>query len=236
MSCKLYLVPEDVINTWRAEQRENAVDKPLNTLVSQVDSNMGKILEKNISDYDKEKLYSQELGKYLTLRNQKQVTQTPIISKANPNELMASLPKFYRNKAAGLLQYLKSDSEVDWDDEGHLYIGQQKIDNSHIVDLIHDAMRLRKKVPRPQGWRELSSHLRRKNVPKELVGNPAWFTSPTTPEKTKGIKRSKAFQTYKPVSSKKRVIGVDIPVPVSVKTPRKSKVLGQKKIKQWISL
>ena len=73
-------------------------------------------------------------------------------------------------------------------------------------------------MPQPQGWRELSSHLRRKNVPKEIVGNSEWFTPPTTHEKTKGI-RYMAFQTYKPVSSKKRLAGVYIPVPVSVKKP-----------------
>ena len=65
--------------------------------------------------------------------------------------MMTSIPKMYC-KAAGLLQYLQSDQDVKWDNQGHLYIGQQKIDNSHIVDLIHDAMRLRKKAGRALGW------------------------------------------------------------------------------------
>ena len=236
MSCKLYLVPEDVINTWRAEQRESAVDKPLETVAAQVDSGMDKILHEDIPDYEKEKLFSQELSKYLSLRNQKNTVQEP--PPPIPDISMTSIPKMYRNKAAGLLQFLQSDKDISWDDEGHLTIGQQKIDNSHVLDLIHDAIRLRKKVGRAKGWRELSGHLRKRNVPKELVGNPEWFTPPNSPEKL-GIKRKPDFEPYSktPVTSrKKRVFGIDLPNPMSVKKARKSKLLGQKKIKQWISV
>lgn len=245
MTCKLYLVPEDVINSWRSEQRESAVDKPIDTTTRNVDSVMTNLLKKDISEYDKEKLFSQELAKYLALRDQRHVVhghqQSP-----QPQNVMASIPKMYKSKAAGLLEFLQADQDVSWDDKGQLYIGQQKIDNSHIVDLIHDAMRLRKKVKRPLGWRELSSHLRSKNIPKELVGNPKWFTPqsspqstplstpPTTPIKTKGIKRV-AFKQYI-TPAKKRVIGHILPTPISIKKPRKSKVQGQKKIKQWISV
>ena len=247
MSCKLYLVPEDVINTWRADQRRNTVDKPIDTMVNQMDSKLSNILDSKISDYDKDKLYSQELGKYMSMRNQKITVPS---SQPFSSDMLTSIPKMYRNKAAGLLQYLQSDKDIDWDADGHLYIGQQKIDNSHILDLVHDAMRLRKKVSRPQGWRELSSHLRRRNVPRELVGNPTYFTPPTSPDKSssnvssltspykpgRGVKRA-SFHTYKPLSTrKKRVIGVDIPVPLSEKNQRKSKLQGIKKIKQWISV
>lgn len=238
MSCKLYLVPEDVINSWRSEQRESAVDKPVDTTISRVDDSMSKLLQTKMSEYDKEKLFSQELAKYLSMRDQKKhidMVHTPEPPTAN---IMASIPKMYKTKAAGLLQYLQTDQDVSWDDQGQLYIGQQKIDNSHIIDLIHDALRLRKKVARPQGWKELSSHLRKKNIPKELVGNPEWFTPPSsppsTPVKKRGVKRV-AFKDFKtPV--KKRVVGIDIPTPISLKKPRKSKVLGQKKIKHWISV
>ena len=110
-------------------------------------------------------------------RKQKNLTPTPLINTPpHTDDLMMSIPKMYRNKVAGLLHYLQSDQDVKWDEQGHLYIGQQKVDNSLILDLLHDAMRLRKKAARPQGWRELSSHLRKRNVPRELTGNPEWFT------------------------------------------------------------
>lgn len=236
MSCKLYLVPEDVINSWRTEQRESAVDKPVETTIGRVDDAMNKLLKKTMPEYDKEKLFSQELAKYLAMRDQKQMVEMKPSSQV-PN-IMTSVPKMYQSKAAGLLQYLQADQDLGWDDQGQLSIGQQKIDNSHIVDLIHDALRLRKKVARPQGWRELSSHLKKKNIPKELVGNPEWFTPPSTPPNTptkeRGTKRS-AFKQFK-TPAKKRVVGHILPTPISLRKPRKSKVQGQKKIKQWISV
>ena len=59
----MYLVPEDVIDMWQAKQRENAVDKPIDTVVSQIHSSMSQILNMDMPDYDREKLYSQELVK-----------------------------------------------------------------------------------------------------------------------------------------------------------------------------
>ena len=226
----MYLVPEDVINSWRAEQRANAVDQPINTVVNQVDTKMTQLLDSDMSDYDKEVLFAQELGKYMNMRHQKQAAQLPppAQNKTFTPDMMASIPKMYRTKAAGLIEYLKSDQDVTWDNEGHLYIGQQKIDKSHILDLVHDAMRLRKKTSRPQGWQELSAHLRKKNVPKELVGNPRWFTPPSSPDK--GIKRKSFFESYSyiPTPSKKRVIGT--------KTPKAVGKTRQIQAKKWTAV
>ena len=70
MSCKLYLVPEDVIQTWKNEQRIQQVDKPVETTLGKIDNNMQSILSNNsISDYDKEKLYTQKLGTYVDMRD-----------------------------------------------------------------------------------------------------------------------------------------------------------------------
>ena len=78
-----------------------------------------------MSEYDKEKLFSQELGKYLTMRKQKKSLQCHFPNTPpNTDDLMTSIPKMYRNKAAGLLQYLESDQDVKWDEQRHLYIGQ----------------------------------------------------------------------------------------------------------------
>ena len=80
------------------------------------------------------------------MRKQKNVTPPRLINTPpHTDDLMMSIPKMYCNKVAGLLQYLHSDQDVKWDEQGHLYIGQQKVDSSNILDLLHDAMRLRKK-------------------------------------------------------------------------------------------
>ena len=182
--CKLYLVPEEVINTWRAEQRAQAVDKPIHHLVMQIDDCLTNILnQEDLSDYDKQNLYSQELSKYLFMREQKMKTPPPPLRQVvgdgqfENRTLLSSIPKTFRTKAEGLLEYLKADKDIEWDDEGHIYIKQNKIEGSHILDLVHDAMRHRKKTSKPAGWQELSSHLRSKNIPKELVGNRDWWDS-----------------------------------------------------------
>ena len=80
MSCNMYLVPEDIIDTWQAEQREQAVDKPIDRVVCQIDSFMSQILNMGTSDYDVEKLYSQDLAKKLDYDEKNNVTLTPIIN------------------------------------------------------------------------------------------------------------------------------------------------------------
>ncbi len=228
MSCKVYLVPEDVINSWRADQREKAIDHPIANVVNQTDAKMTDILEQKISDYDKEKLFNQELSKFATLRE----NPSPPVSNRNFDDMLTSFPKMYRNKAAGLMQYLKSDQDIHWDDQGHLYIGQQKLQDSHIIDLIHDAMRLRKKVPRPRGWRELSKHLIKSNAPKELMGNPdwkdpEWYTPPSSPHKKEAKPSYK--KDVKPLKKHKED-------PVLKPHSRKAKTDAAAKVKKWISL
>ena len=237
MTCKLYLVPEDVINSWRSEQREKAIDKPVNTVQAQMDAKMSSILKKDIPDYDKEKLYAQELEKLRTLRNQNAMPPPPIPGDVNIS--LASIPKMYQRKAEGLLDYLRSTKNVSWDEKGQLRISGRPIERSHILDLIHDAVRYRKMSKRPEGWRELSTYLEQSNVPRELVGNPAWMKG------SKGVESSEdtvtpdsEFESYSDDSEFHDA--ADVPK-ASVKKkrfsiPRASKTKGKQKIKEWVSL
>ena len=105
--CKLYLVPEEVINSWKANQRRLTVDYPDQTQMTQLDTSMGEILKDETSSYAKEKLHNQELGKYLNLR--KSPPPEPIPKpKAN---LLVSIPKSHMAKASGILQYLEEDED-----------------------------------------------------------------------------------------------------------------------------
>lgn len=203
--CKLYLVPEEVINTWRAEQREQAVDKPVHHLVTQMDDGLNAILNKeDVSDYDKEKLYSQELSKYLEMRGRKRGGLLPPPSHDPGPLLLSSMPKTFRTKAEGLLEFLKGDRDLRWDEEGHVYIKDRMIEDSNITDLIHDAMRHRKRTVPPAGWHEFSAHLRSRNVPKELVGNQNWW-QPSTPEEVWSTPQQKVPSKPKERHSEKEV-------------------------------
>ena len=239
MSCKLYLVPEDVINTWQAEQRQQQVNAPVDTAITHVDRKMQGILDdKSLTDYDKEKIFSQELAKYRSMRDQKPSLPAAVLpnTQVTDSDLITSIPKMYKQKAAALLKYLQSDQDIKWDQHGQLNIGGKVISNSHIVDLLHDALRSRKKVARAKGWRELSSYLKERNIPKELIGNPEWFyTPPTTPErhgqqKRRRVEHDDSFETYEPIYTSK------VPMSVKKRMPRKSKILGQKKIRHWINI
>lgn len=263
MSCKLYLVPEDVINSWRADQRQGLVDRPLDTATQQVDANMNAILGKDLPEYEKEKLYSQELGKYLALRGQKMPQPQPSLI---PNaDVLTSIPKMYKSKAKAFLDYLQSDKDIAWDEKGQLSIGQQKIDGSHIVDLLHDAMRLRRKVARPVGWEQLSAYLKQRNVPKEIVGNPSWFdiqaqntlrqkdwsSLPATPQKP--VKKKKTSHRWTSLSRQQGDVDWSTPpgspqkaqaspsvfkqkTPAVKRLQRQSKIVGVKRIKHWTSV
>jgi len=229
MSCKVYLVPEDVINSWRSEQREAAVDKPLDKTISKLDSDMNKTLNTNMSDYDKEKIFTQQLNQYLTMRDQKYEAPHETLPTAH---VLSSIPKIYQSKARGLLEFLKADKDVQWDEQGRLSIGEQRIENSHIIDLIHDALRHRKRAEKPKGWRELSKHLHSKNIPHELVGNPQWHDTPRQQKpKPKTLDERftpvKDFEEYTPNT-------YETPKAAPRLKQRKSKILGRKKIKDWI--
>ena len=107
--CKLYLVPEQVIESWKSNQRKVEVDYQVESHISKLDNHMGDILKEEGSFYAKEKLHAQELGKYLNLR--KSPPPTPSKPLSNRNHLI-NMPKSLMGRASGLLQYLEDDKDV----------------------------------------------------------------------------------------------------------------------------
>lgn len=228
MSCKLYLVPEDVINSWRSEQREKAIDLPVNTVTSQIDSKMSSILKNDMTDYDKEKLYAQELDRLRTLRNQKALPAVPTVM-SSKNISLSTIPLLYQKRADALLDYLKSKG-VSWDERGQVKIGDQVLERSNILDLVSDAVRLRKMVKRPTGWREMSAFLDKSNVPRELVGNPEWIKDETDAESTDDtITQESDFDDFHDAEEQLK--------PKRKKSlPRKAKETKKPKVEKWVSL
>ena len=63
MGDRMYLVPEDIINNWRSEQRANQVMHPYNTAANVADTLLTNNLKNPlISDPEKAKLHTQYLG------------------------------------------------------------------------------------------------------------------------------------------------------------------------------
>ena len=121
------------------------------------------------------------------------------------------------------MNYMESDKDIKWDDEGQLVLKGKVIPKTHLVDLLHDALRFRKKVKRAKGWEELSRHLMTRNPPKEIIGNESWFEP-----------LPKIVDDWKtPPSSPKRSVKKRT---VVARPARLSKTKGMDRIRSWISV
>lgn len=159
--------------------------------LSLLDKEMKEVLGNNkISDYEKWTLYSQVLQRYLNIINNirkpvplpiiedekgvkegvEKINVTDVIHEDHSEEILGSVPKTFRSKASLLLQRLKRDGNIKWDNQGVVYINQKKIINSSITDLLNDIIRPRK-TGDPTGWQEFARALREMNTPFELIGN-----------------------------------------------------------------
>lgn len=187
---KMILVDPDTIH--RINQQENVQPNTLSLL----DQEMKDIINNNkISDYEKWTLYNQVLQRYLNIVNntRKPFSLSVVEEKINNNntkfedtkflgvsesnsqhdydrEILESVPKTYRNRASLLLQKLKRDGPIKWDEHGVVYVNDNKIMNSNITDLLNDVVRPRK-TGDPIGWREFTTALSAINTPFELIGN-----------------------------------------------------------------
>lgn len=258
MSCKLFLVPEDVIQNWKSEMRAKQVDAPKETTLNNIDNSMHNVLNNNkLNDYEKDKIYTQKLGSYVSMRDNQNRQTRPV--KNWPIDTIDSIPKKYQTKGKALMQYIQSDKDIQWDELGQMSLKGNLIEKSNIIDLLHDSLRARKTSQKPKGWKELCRHFHSRNIPQELLGNDQWksqdnnkddqqkdisvtslpsLSTPSAPS----ANRKRYWGQYSPPplrkseivkSKKKRFIYTDNK---AKQPPRKSKSVAENRIKKWISL
>ena len=259
MSCKLYLVPEDIIQKWKSDNRNQQVNEPVQHTINKIDEKMQNILRNpDLNIYDKEKMYSQKLGDYINMRDNQH------ISKQWSNSTLDSVPKKFQTKAKALMNYMQSDDEITWDNLDQLVLKGKVIPKSNVLDLLHDSLRARKTSKKPKGWRELSKHFRSKNIPQEIIGNAEWTkenddveegnistddqieqdnlintseesdwrTPPNSP-----FNSHKLHAIQKERTSRKRKRTPERQSKIRERAPeRKSKIRAEKRIKHWINL
>ena len=157
---------------------------------------------KQLNDEQKAKLYNQVLQRYLTYYDQRKnqplhvklTTPKPvetlkpeeseetsegstteaetIPTSAVEQEVMKSVPKFYKAGARQLLDKIKENRDVlNWNEKGELMYENKPITGSHVVDLVNDMLPHRKGFE-PVGWSVFVRGLARMNVPENLVRNP----------------------------------------------------------------
>ncbi len=152
---------------------------PVVKVVAKLDDEITNILSnKDLNDYDKAKVYAQTLQKYLSTRENideskpaPEVTVVADSSNYNDSAIVNTVPKKYQQQARNLLHFIKTDKKITWAEDGAVSLDDVPLQDSNIVDLINDAVRLRKTF-QPNGWRNFASMLRKINTPSNLIGNP----------------------------------------------------------------
>ena len=154
---------------------------PVIKVAAKLDDEITEILQKkNLEEYDKAKLYSNTLRKYLTTRENIDRPQTPpdtlnqLLSEApskiySDDAIIETVPKRFAKQGQQLLRHIKD--KLTWSDDGVVSFRNKPIEGSNIVDLVNDALRSRKSF-QPTGWREFAGALQQMNVPSNLIGNP----------------------------------------------------------------
>ena len=83
---------------------------------------------------------------------------------------MRTVPKSMKRKASALLERIKSQPDMSWNERGEFIYKNRVLPGTHVVDLINDTLRHRKSF-QPHGWRDFARALRHSNVPQDLVGH-----------------------------------------------------------------
>ena len=184
------LIPADM--ALRMQQQPYAPTAPAYNQLSLLDQQMKSILEtSNLSPEQKLQNYYNSLRRFGEIQNSE--IRVPIPVKIQPDEsvesrkeeedvglpirdseLLSRVSKHKRRGAKLLLDYIRKNPEVEWNDANELIYRGQRIPNSNIYDLIIDFSEdARKKQKSPRGWKELGEALSIQNVPRGAIGNRA---------------------------------------------------------------
>lgn len=188
---KMYLVPGKNLEDLRGEP-ENI----RNAAVRRLDSDMrGILLRTDLSEYEKAKLYTDVLRRFLTLNRMGEMEKNPILPDLLPppppppsppslppppekdasiREILEGVHARYRKNAELLLNKLSQHKDVSsWDDRGSFLYRGKALPGSNILDLIRGVTHSNA-IPdkrKPQGWDIFLKALAEINMPTSLVGN-----------------------------------------------------------------
>lgn len=199
---KMILVEPRVLESiTRAQPVEDATNRDLKETTQAMDT----ILNSDVDAHDKANAYQQALwgflqrykqykdrplGKVELTSDSKQVSddvgegaergdRSTLVEK----DVLESVPNSLKGKAERLLQRLKSNPKINWNDQGELEINGRFIKRSNLTDLVNDVLRKRKTAPDPTGWEDFADVLRHSNVAQDLIGNPTrWNYIRGTPD------------------------------------------------------
>lgn len=216
---KMILVEPRVLEGMTRKQPvEDATNRDLNETSQMIDD----ILDSDAAAHDKANAYQQALWGFLNRFKQYkdrplgkvELTSDSKLNRTTPEngeptesataesddgvvvrDVLNSVPKSMRNKAERLLQRLKTNSAVKWNELGEIEYGGRVIKQSNLTDLVNDVLRKRKQATDPLGWEDFADALRQVNVSQDLIGNPTRWDY---------IRKVPAFQTPQKTAQKKK--------------------------------
>lgn len=208
---KLVLLPHETL----ARLQEKPAARTSGDVMSDLDTEMQRILTKKAEDSEKYKLYDQALQRYLFFVNEQKKPATiilPDINEPTPQtdtldtvkeNLMKITPKKFKSSAALLYEHLNSASAknlISWDTNGLASFGGKE--GKSIIDLISDAVRTRKHS-KVKNWREFASILKSLHTPLEIIGNSDYLEAIQSQEGS-GIIRHAPTETKQPPRKKQK--------------------------------
>jgi hypothetical protein len=162
--------------------RPSMRDKSLSAL----DMEIANTLDSDEPDDVKAKRYTMTLNRFKFHEEIPKPSLNPM--EKLESTVLQSVPPKQQYKAKRVMDMLKSNSEVDFNDPGELIYRQSRVPSSSIVDLIEDLTRT-KSIETPVGWEALAESLKASKAPREIVSNTrSWnfMRDPTPRRKDKG--------------------------------------------------
>lgn len=209
---KYALVPVDSLHQQKQPQQtavpESGLDKQMNEFFIE----LRKLLADNSKPPEEvSKVFNQLLQRYHMLAGDKgahdlqqqlPTADEPLVQQKFelPDEYaLQGVPKNKMNQAKILLQYIKNNPRVRWNNKGEILVDNQLINGSHVTDLLYDFSRDNKCGIAAIGHTALAGILKEANVPRRAVGNSQrWqliqqgeYKEPDTPVK-------ESVQSHKP--------------------------------------
>jgi len=182
---KMVIVPPELISRLQ-HQSSTDTHRASN---SRLDEEMHRILnDKSLGDNEKWKHYQQVLHRHLQVTaHQRTPINLPIVdtesstddgmhrtSSALVDEIVDSFPKTYKQTARNLLKAMTRRSDIiNWDSDGAVFVRNEKIPSSNIVDILHSIVKIRKMTDKPAGWDHVMSAIKEMNIPREYINNEA---------------------------------------------------------------
>ena len=188
---KMILVDPRMLDS--LQSKTSPVPEATSHSLSEMDQAMRDVLDRNdMDDNNKADSYQQLLWRFLKRFGQYrdkplgkvEISQTSPTSVTLPDgevtiektskvekRVLESVPKTLKRKAQLLLDHVKDNLDMSWNERGELVYQGQTVEGTNMSDLVNDVLRQRKKSEDPRGWETFAQALKATNVPRELIGH-----------------------------------------------------------------